>query len=53
MDEVYGGSPLRLTAGLRRTFLSREDYTALGDETTRRELQKCVLAKQYLVAAVY
>lgn len=40
MDEVYGVSPLRLTAGLRRTFLSREEYTALGDETTRRELAK-------------
>jgi len=42
MDELYGTSPLRLTAGLRkRAFLSREDYQALGNETTRRELEKC------------
>lgn len=42
MDELYGVSPMRLTAGLRkRAFLCREDYQALGDETTRRELEKC------------
>lgn len=44
MDEVYGDPPLHLTAGLRRAYLSNDDYTSLGAETTRIELEKYVLS---------
>eukprot|EP00892_Ulva_mutabilis_P003431 jgi/Ulvmu1/145/UM001_0149.1 len=52
MDEIYGVSPLRLTAGLRkRAFLSREDFQALGDETTRRELEKLRATREFTARA--